>query len=392
MPVNNRIADSAPEFFEWRRHLHRNPELLYDVHDTAAFIGEKLTSFGCDVVETGIGQTGIVGLIHGRNGSGGPMIGLRADMDALPVMEESGVGYASERPGLMHACGHDGHMTMLLAAARSLCETRHFDGTVAVVFQPAEEGGAGGEAMIKDGLFSRFPMSRIYGMHNLPGLPIGQFAMCPGPIMAAVDIFKVKVHGRGGHAALPHGTVDPIVAASAIVQGLQSIVSRNLDPLRSMVVSVTEFHAGYAHNVIPDEAVFSGTVRCLLPELRGYAEERIRALSESIATGFDASAEVEWRSSYPPTVNDAEEAAFCAEIASDIVGASQVEANTKPLMAGEDFAYMLEEKPGAYIFVGNGDSAGLHSAKYDFSDDALVYGASYWVALAEAKLSQFHGA
>ncbi|MER0238759.1 M20 aminoacylase family protein [Fulvimarina sp. MAC8] len=392
MPVNNRIADSAAEFAEWRRHLHRNPELLYDVHDTAAFVSEKLKAFGCDVVETGIGRTGIVGLIHGRNGSGGPMIGLRADMDALPIVEESGVEHASSRAGLMHACGHDGHMTMLLAAARSLCETRHFDGTVAVVFQPAEEGGAGGKAMVEDGLFERFPISQIYGMHNLPGLPVGQFAMCPGPIMAAVDIFKVKVQGRGGHAALPHGTVDPIVAASAIVQSLQSIVSRNLDPLRSMVVSVTEFHAGYAHNVIPDVALFSGTVRCLLPELRGYAEERIRSLSESIATGFGATAEVEWRKGYPPTVNNADEAAFCAEIASEIVGASHVDGDTKPLMAGEDFAYMLEERPGAYVFVGNGDSAGLHNSKYDFSDEAIVYGASYWIALAEQTLARAQSA
>lgn len=392
MPVNNRLADSAAEFTEWRRHLHRNPELLYDVNDTAAFIVEKLQAFGCDTVETGIGRTGVVGLIHGRSGPGGPMIGFRADMDALPILEQSGVNHSSERDGLMHACGHDGHMAMLLAAARSLCETRHFDGTVAVVFQPAEEGGAGGKAMVEDGLFDRFPMSHIYGMHNLPGLPVGQFAMCPGPIMAAVDIFKVRVKGRGGHAALPHGTIDPIVAASAIVQSLQSIVSRNLDPLRSMVVSVTEFHAGYAHNVIPDEAVFSGTVRCLMPELRTYAEERIRALSESIAEGFNASADVEWRRGYPPTINDAQEALFCAETAFEVVGPADVDADTRPLMAGEDFAYMLEERPGAYVFVGNGDSASLHNARYDFSDEAIVYGASYWVALAERKLTQLRSA
>ncbi|EAU43316.1 Peptidase, M20/M25/M40 family protein [Fulvimarina pelagi HTCC2506] len=388
MPLNDRIAENVQDFSNWRRHLHRNPELLYEVHDTAAFVSEQLKTFGCDLVETEIGRTGVVGLIHGRSGDGGPMIGLRADMDALPIFEESGVDHASNRKGLMHACGHDGHITMLLAAAQVLCDTRNFEGTVAVVFQPAEEGGAGGKAMIDDGLFERFPMSQIYGMHNLPGLPVGRFAMCPGPIMAAVDIFKVTVRGSGGHAALPHGTVDPIVTASAIVQGLQSIVSRNLDPLGSMVVSVTEFHAGFAHNVIPDEAVFSGTVRCLRPHLREYAEKRIRALSQGIAASFGASAEVEWRSSYPPTVNDAAETTLCAEVASDVVGINQVDDAAQPLMAGEDFAYMLDEKPGAYVFVGNGDSAALHNAHYDFNDGAIVYGASYWIALAERKLSE----
>ncbi|RFC62673.1 amidohydrolase [Fulvimarina endophytica] len=386
MPVKSAILERSREHAEWRRHLHRNPELLYDVVDTAAFIAEKLRSFGCDKVETGIGRTGVVGLIHGRKADG-LVIGLRADMDALPIVEETGLDHASTRGGLMHACGHDGHMTMLLAAARALCETRDFDGSVAVIFQPAEEGGAGGKAMVEDGLFERFSISRVFGMHNLPGLPLGEFAMRPGPIMAAVDIFKVTVRGRGGHAALPHGTTDPIVTASAIVQGLQSIVSRNLDPLRSMVVSVTEFHAGYAHNVIPDEAVFSGTVRCLRPELRDYAEERIRALAENIAAAYGAVVDVVWHKGYPPTVNDAAESAFCAAVATNVVGGERVTPDTQPLMAGEDFAYMLEERPGAYVFIGNGDSASLHNARYDFNDEAIAFGASYWVELAETALS-----
>ncbi|MDY8108361.1 M20 aminoacylase family protein [Fulvimarina sp. 2208YS6-2-32] len=388
MPVNNRIADSAEEHSGWRRHLHRHPELLYEVHDTAAFVADKLRAFGCDLVETGIGRTGVVALIHGRAGEGGPMIGLRADMDALPIVEETGAEHRSTRPGLMHACGHDGHMTMLLAAARSLCETRAFDGSVALIFQPAEEGGGGGKAMIEDGLFDRFPVARVYGMHNLPGLPVGHFAMCPGPIMAAVDLFRITVRGKGGHAALPHATTDPIVAGSAIVQGLQSIVSRNLDPLQRMVVSVTEFHAGYAHNVIPDEAVLSGTVRCLSPALRGFAEDRIRTLSDAIAAGFGASVEIAWHKGYPPTVNDAAEAAFCADVASEVSGAERVDRAAQPLMAGEDFAYMLEDVPGAYVFVGNGDSASLHNARYDFSDEAIAFGASYWVRLCETAFAR----
>ena len=388
MPVNNRIADAQPEIAGWRQHLHQRPELLYEVHETAAFVAGKLRDFGCDEVITGMGRTGVVGLVHGRSGAGGPMIGLRADMDALPITEETGVAYASKVPGMMHACGHDGHTTMLLAAGRSLCETRAFDGTVALIFQPAEEGGAGAKAMIDDGLFERLPLSRVYGMHNLPGMPVGRFGMRGGPIMASTDEFAITVEGSGGHAALPHRTVDPIVVGAAIVQGLQAIVARNADPLQSLVVSVTQFHAGFAHNVIPDEAVVSGTVRALSLELRELAEARIREIAQGIATAHGAHVRVDYDRNYPITINDPAEAEFCAGIAADIAGADAVDAAAAPLMAGEDFSYMLEKCPGAYVFIGNGDSASLHSASYDFADDALVFGASYWQRLAEAALAR----
>jgi len=388
MPVNNRIADAQPEIAGWRRHLHRRPELLYDVHETAAFVAAKLRDFGCDEVLTGLGRTGVVGLVHGRSGANGAMIGLRADMDALPITEETGAAYASEVPGVMHACGHDGHTAMLLAAGRSLCETRAFDGTVALIFQPAEEGGAGAKAMIEDRLFERLPIRRVYGMHNLPGLAIGRFGMRPGPIMASTDEFVIVVEGRGGHAALPHRTADPIVVGAAIVQSLQTIVARNADPLNSLVVSVTQFHAGFAHNVIPDGATVSGTVRSLSAELRELAEARIREIAEGIAAAHGAGVRVDYDRNYPITVNDATESAFCAEIAAEVAGADAVDRAAAPLMAGEDFSYMLEKCPGAYVFIGNGDSASLHSANYDFADAAIAYGASYWQRLAEASLAR----
>ncbi|MCQ0987408.1 M20 aminoacylase family protein [Jiella marina] len=386
MPVSNRIAALRPELEAWRHALHAEPELLYDCEDTAAFVTERLESFGCDEVITGLGRTGVVGLIHGRDGAGGRMIGLRADMDALPILEETGLPYASKRSGMMHACGHDGHTTMLLGAARSLAETRGFSGTVALIFQPAEEGGGGGKAMIDDGLFERLPIAKVYGMHNLPGLPVGCFGMRHGSIMASTDEFVIKLKGRGSHAALPHRSADPIVAGAALVQALQPIVSRNTDPLKSLVVSVTQFHAGYAHNVIPETAEVSGTVRALDREMRDLAERRIREISAGIAAVHDLDAVVEYDRNYPITVNDPAESDFCAEVAAEIVGAAKVDPNAPPLMAGEDFSYMLEEKPGAYVFVGNGDSSGLHTATYDFSDEALVYGASYWVRLVERAL------
>ncbi|MEX6508368.1 M20 aminoacylase family protein [Jiella sp. M17.18] len=386
MPVNNRIAESQAEIAGWRRHLHSRPELLYDVAETAAFVADKLTEFGCDEVLTGIGRTGVVGVIHGRGGAGGRMVGLRADMDALPIVEETGAEYESQNPGVMHACGHDGHTAMLLGAARSLCETRGFDGTVAVIFQPAEEGGAGGKAMIDDGLFERLPIEKVYGMHNLPGLPVGQFGMRPGAIMASTDEFKITIRGQGGHAAIPHRTADPILIGAAIVQGVQAIVARNADPLKSLVVSVTEFHAGFAHNVIPDTAVVSGTVRSLDAGHRDLAERRIRAIAASIAEAHEASVEIDWDRNYPVTVNDPDESDFCAEVAREIVGPEKVDPNAPPLMAGEDFSYMLEEKPGAYVFIGNGDTSGLHTPTYDFSDESIAFGASFWVRLAERAL------
>ncbi|TFF18065.1 amidohydrolase [Jiella endophytica] len=386
MPVSNRIAALRPEIEAWRRTLHAQPELLYDVTDTAAFVEARLRDFGCDEVTTGIGRTGVVGVIHGREGPGGRMIGLRADMDALPIVEETGLPYASERPGAMHACGHDGHTAMLLGAAKGLAETRGFSGSVALIFQPAEEGGAGGKAMIEDGLFERFPVSQVYGMHNLPGLAVGKFGMRHGAIMASTDEFAITLKGRGSHAAMPQRSADPILAGAALVQALQAIVSRNTDPLKSLVVSVTQFHGGFAHNVIPDNALVSGTVRALDTEMRDLAERRIREIAAGIAAVHGLAADVDWDRNYPVTVNDAAESDFCAEVAMDIVGPGNVDANAAPLLAGEDFSYMLEAKPGAYVFIGNGDTSGLHTATYDFSDEALVAGSSYWVRLVEKAL------
>ncbi|MBO0663461.1 M20 family metallopeptidase [Jiella sp. MQZ9-1] len=386
MPVSNRIAALRPEIEAWRQALHAQPELLYAVEDTAAFVADRLREFGCDAVETGVGQTGVVGLIHGESGPGGPMIGLRADMDALPIVEETGRAYASTRPGMMHACGHDGHMAMLLGAAKSLAETRGFSGTVAVIFQPAEEGGAGGKAMIEDGLFERYPVNQVYGMHNLPGLPLGHFGMRPGAIMASTDEFIITLKGQGSHAAMPHRAADPILAGAALVQALQAIVARNTDPLKSLVVSVTQFHAGYAHNVIPETAEVSGTVRSLDPALRDLAETRMREIAAGIAAAHGLAAAVDYDRNYPITINDKVESDFCAEVAMEVVGAGNVDPDAPPLLAGEDFSYMLEEKPGAYVFLGNGDSSGLHTATYDFADEALVYGVSYWVRLVEKAL------
>jgi amidohydrolase len=388
MPVNAAVAEKSSEIAEWRRHLHAHPELLYAVEGTAAFVAEKLTGFGCDAVASGIGRTGVVGLIHGRSGPGGPMIGLRADMDALPIVEETGLPHASRRRGVMHACGHDGHTAMLLGAARALCEARDFPGSVAVIFQPAEEGGAGAKAMIEDGLFERFPCVRVFGLHNLPGVPVGAFALRPGPIMAATDEFVITIHGRGGHAAIPQQTLDPVLAAAALTQSLQQVVSRNADPLDNVVVSVTQIHAGQAHNVIPEEAVVSGTVRTLRAETRDMAEKRLAEIAAGIARAHGTRAECVYRRNYPVTVNDGAAARLCAAVAAEIVGAERVEVAAPPLMGGEDFSYMLQMKPGAFVFIGNGDSAGLHHPRFDFSDEAIPYGTSYWLRLARAALEE----
>ncbi|WP_102960877.1 M20 aminoacylase family protein [Mangrovicella endophytica] len=387
MSINPAIAERVPEIAEWRRHLHARPELGYDLPETARFVAEKLGAFGCDTVATGIGRTGVVGLVHGRGGAGGRMIGLRADMDALPIEEETNLAHASTRGGAMHACGHDGHTAMLLGAARHLAASRDFAGSVAFIFQPAEEGGAGAKAMIEDGLLERFPIERVYGMHNLPGLPVGQFAIRPGPIMAATDEFQITIRGRGVHAALPHKGVDPILAGAALVQALQSIAARSADPLDSVVVSVTQFHAGFTHNVIPDTAVISGTVRSLAPAVRDLAEARIRAISRGICEAHGAEADVHYDRNYPVTFNDAGQASFCAGIAAEIVGTEAVNTAAAPLMGGEDFSYMLERRPGAFIFIGNGASANLHNPTYDFNDTAIGYGSSYWVRLAQAALA-----
>ncbi|CAB4325513.1 MULTISPECIES: M20 aminoacylase family protein [unclassified Brucella] len=386
MPVLNRAIEMQAEIAAWRRKLHQNPELLYDVHETAKFVEEKLKSFGCDQVETGIGRTGVVGIIKGRHGDG-RAIGLRADMDALPITETSDAEWASQNPGKAHSCGHDGHTAMLLGAAQYLAETRNFRGSVALLFQPAEEGGAGGLAMVEDGVMDRFSISEVYGVHNMPGLPVGQFAMRKGPIMAATDEFDLFITGRGGHAAQPHRTIDPILAGSQLMIALQGIVSRNTDPLDSLVISVTKFMAGEAYNVIPEKAKLSGTVRTLKKETRAFAERRIRETAAGIAAATGAEITVRYKNNYPVTFNHEAQTEFAARVAATVAGEGKVDTNIEPMMAAEDFSYMLEARPGAYIFLGNGDTPGLHHPAYDFNDDAIPYGVSYFVAVAETALA-----
>jgi len=337
-------------------------------------------------VVTGLGKTGVVGIIRGRQGEGAT-IGLRADMDALPLNEITGKPYASTVPGKMHACGHDGHTAMLLGAAKYLTETRNFAGSVAVIFQPAEEGGGGGNEMVKDGMMERFDISKVFGMHNMPGLPVGQFAIRPGPIMAATAEFTITVKGRGGHAAMPHGTIDPIVITSQLVGALQTIASRSTDPVEAVVVSVTKFHAGDAYNIIPESAEIAGTVRTLRKEIAKKYEERIRTICDGLATAFGAKIEADYQANYPVTFNHAEETVFASDIAANVAGDAYVHRGIQPVMGGEDFSYMLEARPGAFIFIGNGDTAGLHNPAYDFNDEAIPHGMSYWVKLAETALA-----
>ncbi|WP_245459457.1 M20 aminoacylase family protein, partial [Mesorhizobium sp. M7A.F.Ca.US.007.01.1.1] len=384
--ILNRAAEMQDEVAGWRQHLHQTPELNFDVFKTAAFVTEKLKAFGCDDVVTGLGKTGVVGIIRGRQGEG-PTIGLRADMDALPLNEISGKPYASTIPGKMHACGHDGHTAMLLGAAKYLAETRNFTGSVAVIFQPAEEGGGGGNEMVKDGMMERFDISRVFGMHNMPGLPVGQFAIRPGPIMAATAEFTITVHGKGGHAAMPHGTIDPIVITSQLVGALQTIASRSTDPVEAVVVSVTKFHAGDAYNIIPETAEIAGTVRTLRKEIAKKSEERIRSICDGLATAFGARIEVDYQANYPVTFNHAEETVFAGDVAMSVAGDAHVHRGIQPVMGGEDFSYMLEARPGAFIFIGNGDTAGLHHPAYDFNDEVIPHGMSYWVKLAETALA-----
>jgi amidohydrolase len=385
MPVINRLADRAEEIAEWRRDLHMHPELQYDVHRTAASVAERLKGFGCDEIVTGVGRTGVVGVIRGRK-QGGKTIGLRADMDALPIDEQTGLPYASKTPGKMHACGHDGHTAMLLGAARHLCETRNFGGTAVVIFQPAEEGGAGAKAMLDDGLVGRFKIDEFYGMHNYPGLPLGTFATRVGPVMAAADRFWIEIEGVGGHAARPHKAIDTILVGSSIVTTLQQIVARNIDPLENAVVSVTLFQSGFTDNVIPQEALLRGTCRSLKPAIRDILEQRVTEVAQGIARLHGAKANVRYMRDYPVVVNEPGATQFAAAVAREVVGADKVDDNLTPVMGGEDFAFMLREKPGNFIFIGNGDSANLHHPAYDFDDKAIPFGASYWVNLVEKAL------
>jgi amidohydrolase len=384
MPIINRVADLADEITAWRRDIHENPELLFDVHRTAGIVAEKLKSFGCDEVVTGIGQTGVVGVIRGRTDASGKVIGLRADMDALPIEEATDVPHKSKVPGKMHACGHDGHTAMLLGAAKYLAETRNFDGTAIVIFQPAEEGGGGGDAMLKDGLMERFGVQEVYGMHNWPGLPVGQFALRPGPTMAAADRFTITIEGKGGHAAYPHKCIDTVVVTAHVITALQTIVSRSVDPLESAVVSTCMVRAGETFNVIPQTATLLGTVRTLSPEVRDLCESRIQAVVENVCAAFGARATVEYNRGYPVTVNDPIKTDFVTSVAKALVGESAVNSDFPPEMGAEDFSYMLEQRPGAYLFIGNGDTAGVHHPAYDFNDEAIPYGVSLWAKIIES--------
>jgi len=385
MPIVNRVADLHAEITAWRRDIHAHPELRYDVHRTAALVVEKLKSFGCDEVIPGIGQTGVVGVIRGRKG--GKVVGLRADMDALPLEEETNLPYKSTVPGKMHACGHDGHTAMLLGAAKYLAETRNFAGTAVVVFQPAEEGGAGALAMIRDGLISRFGIQEVYGMHNYPGLPLGQFGIRTGAMMASADHITIDIEGKGGHAARPHLSIDTILVGAQIINQLQSIVARNVDPLEAAVVSVCMFQAGHTDNVIPQHAKLRGTARALTNEVRRTLQKRVPEIVEGTAELYGAKAEITYTNGYPVLVNHGRQTEFAADIAREIAGGDKVATDFAPVMGAEDFAFMLEERPGAFIFVGNGDSAGLHHPAYNFNDEVIPLGTSYWVRLAESALA-----
>jgi hippurate hydrolase len=383
MPIINRVADFADEITLWRRDLHENPELGYDVDRTAGIVAEKLRVFGCDEVVSGIGKTGVVGVIHGRSRQSGRVIGLRADMDALPMEEITGLPYASKRKGKMHACGHDGHTAMLLGAAKYLAETRNFDGTAVVIFQPAEEGGAGGKAMVEDGLMTRWGIQEVYGMHNAPGLPVGCFATRKGAQLAAVDVFSIRVEGKGSHAAEPHKGIDTLVVGANILLALQSIVARNVDPLKAGVVTIGAFRGGTTANVIPQTAELVGTVRSLAPEVRNLLERRVSEVAQGIATAYGAAAHIAYRRRYPITVNHPRETEFATKVASEVAGSGKVVADTPPIMAGEDFSFMLEARPGNMIFIGNGDTAACHHPAYDFNDAAIPHGVSYWAKLVE---------
>ncbi len=385
MPVKNRFAELLPEITAWRRDFHENPELLFDVHRTAAKVAVLLKEFGCDEVVEGIGRTGVVGVIKGKSDGAGRVIGLRADMDALPIIEQTGVAYASKVPGKMHACGHDGHTAMLLGAAKYLAETRNFDGTAVVIFQPAEEGGGGGREMCAEGMMERFGIQEVYGMHNMPGIPLGHFAIRPGAMMAAADEFDITVTGKGGHAAKPHNCVDTTVVAAHIIVAMQTIASRNVDPLKQVVVSICTVETdSSAYNVIPQVVKMKGTVRTMDPAVQDHVERRVTEIAEGTAQALGAKATVAYSRGYPVTMNAPENTDFAAEVAKAVSG--HVDTDTAPLMGAEDFSYMLNERPGAYIFVGNGDTAMVHHPAYNFDDDVIPFGSSWYAGMVESRM------
>jgi len=387
MPIVNRIAAFHEDMTAWRRRIHAHPETAFEEHHTAAFVASKLAEFGIEV-HRGLAGTGVVGVL--KVGTGNKSIGLRADMDALQVEEANGFEHRSTKEGKMHACGHDGHTTMLLGAARYLAETQRFDGTVRFIFQPAEEGEGGGRAMVEQGLFDQFPVEAVYGMHNWPGLPVGRFAVRPGPMMAAGDTFEITVTGKGAHAAMPHQGIDPIVIGAEIVGALQSIASRQASPLDSVIVTVAQFHAGHAHNVIPPQAVLTGTARSFKPALRDMLEASVRRIAEGIAAAHGAQASLIYDRRYPATINSEKETEIAAAAMAEVAGRENVERDLAPSMGSEDFSFMLQARPGAYVWIGNGGESGgpgLHHPAYDFNDEILPLGASYWARLVERTLA-----
>lgn len=389
MPVINRIADFQAEMAGWRHTLHAHPETAFEEHRTAELVARLLELFGV-AVEHGVAKTGVIGTLAGAR-PGGAAIALRADMDALPIQEKNGFAHSSTHAGRMHACGHDGHTAMLLGAAKYLAETRNFAGTVHFIFQPAEENEGGARLMVEEGVLDRYPVDAVFGMHNWPGLPAGQFAIRPGPMMAAFDTFEITVAGRGAHAAMPHLGIDPVVAAAQIVSGLQTIASRNINPLDGAVVSVTQIHGGDTWNVIPDSVVLRGTTRSFDPAVRDALEPAIRRVAEGICASLGAGMTLRYERRYPPTVNSAAEAELAAATAASLVGGDNVRGDLLPSMAAEDFAWFLEKRPGAYIWIGNGagaDHAMLHNPHYDFNDEILALGASYWARLAGTTLAR----
>jgi hippurate hydrolase len=381
MVVVNRIADFSEDMTAWRRHLHTIPELGLECHETAAFVAARLREFGVDELHEVVAKTGIVAIINGQGD--GPTIGLRADMDALPILEETGLDYASTHAGRMHACGHDGHTAMLLGAAKYLAETRNFAGRVALLFQPAEEAGGGGEVMVNEGVMDRFDIAQVYALHNAPGLDFGRFHTTAGPIMAAADTFTIRLTGQGGHGARPHECIDPVVAACALVQSLQTIVSRNTNPQSQLVISTTQIHTGTTDNVIPEEVYINGTVRTFDKEVQAMVIRRMQAIVDGHAASFDLRAELDFEFGYPPTVNDPASTGFAAAVAEEVAGNAGVETHFAPVMGAEDFSYMLEARPGAYLLLGQGEGAGVHHPKYNFNDEIAPIGASFFARLVE---------